>query len=113
VPSAYCCNDYELRGRSIAAGERVLLSYESANFDEEQFTEPERFDIARWPNKHIAFGFGAHFCLGVQLARIEMRCLFRELVARTSHIELTGPAELKPTVFVGGVKQLPVACRPA
>jgi cytochrome P450 len=105
--------DYEMRGRSIAAGDRVLLSYASANFDEAQFTEPERFDIARWPNKHIAFGFGTHFCLGGQLARIEMRCLFRELLARTSHIELTGPADLKPTVFVGGVKRLPVRCRSA
>lgn len=105
--------DYELRGRSIVAGERLLLSYASANFDEDQFTQPERFDIARWPNKHIACGFGTHFCLGVQLARIEMRCLFRELIARTADIELTGLADFKPKVFVGGLKQLPVLCRHA
>ena len=105
--------DYELRGVMIRAGQSVLMSYASANFDEEQFDAPNLFDIARKPNKHLAFGFGAHFCLGAQLARIEMRTLFTELLSRIDSIELTAPVELKPTVFVGGIKQLQLRYSPA
>jgi cytochrome P450 len=105
--------DYELRGVMVRAGQSVLMSYASANFDEEQFDAADRFDIARKPNKHLAFGFGAHFCLGAQLARIEMRTLFTELLSRIDSIELTAPVELKPTVFVGGIKQLQLRYSPA
>lgn len=105
--------DYELRGQQIRTGDSVLLSYASANFDEDQFDHPEIFDVTRSPNKHLAFGFGPHFCLGAQLARLEMRTLFTELLRRVGPIELAGEPELKPTVFVGGVKHLPITYRAA
>ena len=73
--------DHVLRGRTIRAGEDVLLSYWSANRDEDVFPDPFRFDVGRTPNKHLAFGFGAHFCLGALLARMELRALFTALAA--------------------------------
>jgi cytochrome P450 len=100
--------DYELRGRQIDAGDWVMLSFASANFDEDKFVDPERFDIGRSPNKHLAFGWGPHFCLGAQLARLEVRTVFAEIARRGLRIELIGTPEFKPTVFVGGVKHLPV-----
>jgi cytochrome P450 len=99
---------YELRGRRIAPGDWVMLSFASANFDEDHFDEPERFDIGRSPNKHLAFGWGPHFCLGAQLARLEVRTVFAEIARRGLRIELAGEPAFKPTVFVGGVKRLPV-----
>jgi cytochrome P450 len=100
--------DYELRGRQIDAGDWVMLSFASANFDEDKFVDPERFDIGRSPNKHLAFGWGPHFCLGAQLARLEVRTVFAEIARRGLRMELIGTPEFKPTVFVGGVKHLPV-----
>jgi cytochrome P450 family 142 subfamily A polypeptide 1 len=73
--------DVELRGRTIRAGDKLLLLYPSANRDESVFTDPFRFDVGRDPNPHLAFGFGAHFCLGASLARLELRVLFEELLA--------------------------------
>ena len=73
--------DTELRGQKIREGEKVLLLYESANRDERVFAEPDRFDVARTPNDHVAFGgYGAHFCLGASLARLELRVMFEELL---------------------------------
>lgn len=92
----------------IAAGESVLLSYPSANRDEDVFTDPFRFDAARDPNRHLAFGHGVHFCLGAALARMEVRSFFRELVPRLRRIEPAGPAEHTATLFVGGLKHLPI-----
>lgn len=100
--------DTEVRGVPIAAGESVYLAYVSANRDEEVFDEPFRFDIARDPNKHLAFGYGVHFCLGAALARMEMASLFTELLPRLDSIELTGQPEWASTVFVGGLKHLPI-----
>lgn len=100
--------DTEVRGVPIAAGESVLLSYASANRDEEIFTNPFRFDITRRPNKHVAFGFGVHFCLGAALARMEIASFFTELLPRLGDIELTGEPELTSTTFVGGLKHLPI-----
>ena len=100
--------DYELNGTKIKAGESVLLSYTSANRDEEVFADPFRFEVGRTPNKHLAFGFGPHFCLGGQFARMEIRALYQELVPRLSRLELAGPPELTRTLFVGGLKRLPV-----
>jgi cytochrome P450 len=100
--------DTEIRGQRIAEGEAVLLLYPSANRDAEVFDEPDRFDITRDPNRHLAFGYGAHFCLGAQLARMETRALFRALAPRLESIELTGEPELVRTLFVGGLKHLPV-----
>ncbi len=100
--------DTEVRGIPIAAGESVLLSYPSANRDEEIFDGPFRFDVGRNPNKHVAFGYGVHFCLGAALARMEVSSFFSELVPRLESIELTGDPEYIATIFVGGPKHLPI-----
>lgn len=100
--------DTEVRGVPIKQGEAVLLSYVSANRDEEAFDEPDRFDVGRDPNKHLSFGYGVHFCLGAALARMEMSSFFSELVPRIRSIELAGEPELMATTFVGGLKHLPI-----
>jgi cytochrome P450 len=100
--------DTTVRGVDIAKGESVYLAYVSGNRDEDVFTDPFRFDVARDPNKHVAFGYGVHFCLGAALARMEMNSLFTELVARLASIELAGVPELSATTFVGGLKHLPI-----
>ena len=100
--------DTEVRGVPIAKGEAVLLSYVSANRDEDVFTDPMRFDVGRDPNKHLSFGYGVHFCLGAALARMEMTSFFAELVPRISTIELAGTPESMATTFVGGLKHLPI-----
>jgi cytochrome P450 len=100
--------DYEIRGVRISAGESVLLSYVSGNRDEDVFADPFRFDVGREPNKHIAFGYGVHFCLGAALARLEINSFFSELLSRLTSVELTGPAEYLATTFVGGPKHLPI-----
>ncbi|EHB56337.1 Linalool 8-monooxygenase [Mycolicibacterium rhodesiae JS60] len=100
--------DTEVRGVPIAKGEAVLLSYVSANRDEEVFDDPMRFDVGRDPNKHLSFGYGVHFCLGAALARMEMHSFFSELVPRINTIELAGEPELMATTFVGGLKRLPI-----
>ena len=100
--------DNELRGVPIAAGDSVLLSYPSGNRDEDAFTDPFRFDVSRDPNKHVAFGYGVHFCLGAALARMEVNSFFSELIPRLESIELTGDPEYTATIFVGGPKHLPI-----
>jgi cytochrome P450 len=100
--------DTVVRGVPIAAGESVLLSYVSGNRDEDVFNDPFRFDIERDPNKHLAFGYGVHFCMGAALARMEVNSFFSELLPRLKSIELTGDPELVATTFVGGLKHLPV-----
>ena len=79
--------DTEVRGVPIAAGESVLLSYASGNRDEDVFDDPFRFDVGREPNKHVAFGYGVHFCLGAALARMEVNSFFSELLPRLESIE--------------------------
>ena len=101
--------DYSLRGKTIRAGQSVLLSYPSGNRDEEAFVDPFAFDVGRSPNKHLAFGFGVHYCLGAMLARMELKAFFKELLPRLDHIELAGDPKLMKTIFVGGLKSLPVA----
>ena len=100
--------DYELRGVTIPKGESVLLSYASANRDETVFKDADTFDVGREPNKHVAFGFGAHYCLGAQLARMEGRAFYRELIPRLRSIELAGEPSYIQTLFVGGPKHLPI-----
>ena len=100
--------DTKLGGQRIAAGDWLMLNYVAANHDPAQFDHPRRFDAARSPNRHLAFGAGAHQCLGLHLARLEMRILFETLLDRIETIELAGePARAKST-FVGGLKRLPV-----
>ncbi|MEV1176114.1 cytochrome P450 [Nonomuraea sp. NPDC049784] len=100
--------DTTLNGVPIGEGESVLLSYPSANRDEEVFTDPFAFDVGRDPNRHLAFGFGVHYCLGAALARMELRALFAELLPRLDSVELAGQPEWTATTFVGGIKHLPI-----
>ncbi|MFI6514219.1 cytochrome P450 [Spirillospora sp. NPDC050679] len=100
--------DCELGGKRIRKGDALLLSYPSGNRDEEVFADPFRFDVGRDPNRHLAFGFGVHYCLGAALARIEVRAFFEELLSRLESIEAAGEPQGIATTFVGGLKRLPV-----
>jgi cholest-4-en-3-one 26-monooxygenase len=101
--------DFQLRDQTIKAGDKISLWYISANRDEEVFEDPFRFDIARDPNHHIAFGGGGpHFCLGSQLARMEIHVLFEELARRVPKVEQLGPPDRLRSNFIGGIKHLPV-----
>jgi cytochrome P450 len=103
--------DAEVAGRRVAKGERVVLCFPSANRDEEVFPDPFAFRADRSPNRHVGFGFGAHACLGVHLARIEMGIFFEELLPRIASLELAGEPKRTVTNFVGGPKSLPVRIR--
>jgi cytochrome P450 len=100
--------DVDIRGQRIRAGEKVVLWYPSANRDEAVFAAPDRFDIGRHPNPHLAFGLGQHFCLGAGLARVQMRTLFAALIERRVTIELDGDVQRLHSVFIGGITRLPV-----
>ncbi|HNJ98268.1 MAG TPA: cytochrome P450 [Ilumatobacteraceae bacterium] len=100
--------DYDIRGTTIKKGEDVLLSYWSANRDEDVFDDPFRFDVGRTPNKHLAFGFGVHYCLGAMLARMELKALYGALLPRLKKVEYAGKAQLTKSTFVSGVKHLPI-----
>jgi cytochrome P450 family 142 subfamily A polypeptide 1 len=106
--------DTELRGRRIRAGDKLLLLYPSANRDERVFERPFAFDVEREPNPHLAFGFGAHFCLGASLARLELRVLFEELLERIPDMELVSDAPLRaaPSNFIRGIPSMPVEFSP-
>jgi cytochrome P450 len=100
--------DTVVRDVPIAEGDAVALYYGAANRDEEVFESADRFDVARTPNDHIAFGGGVHFCLGVHVARVEIAAMLRELLTRLPDIEPTGPAEWLESNFISGPKHLPV-----
>ena len=100
--------DTEIRGQKIRQGEAVCLFYPSANRDEEIFDRPFEFDIGRNPNPHIAFGIGEHFCLGANLARLELEVIFAELARRLEFAEPTAPLERLRSSFVGGIKHMPI-----
>jgi cytochrome P450 len=100
--------DTVVREIPIAAGDSLLLSYVSGNRDEDVFDDPFRFDVGREPNKHLAFGYGVHFCMGAALARMEVNSFFSQLLPRLKWIELTGDPQLTATTFVGGLKHLPM-----
>jgi cholest-4-en-3-one 26-monooxygenase len=105
--------DTELRGQQIREGEKVTLWYPSANRDEEVFEDPFRFDVGRSPNPHVAFGGGGpHFCLGANLARLELRVIFEEILRRLQRIELAGEVTHFPTSWdlpvYGGYRQMPI-----
>ncbi len=105
--------DLELGGTQIREGESVAMYYMSANFDESVFADPFAFDIRRSPNPHLAFGGGGpHFCLGAQLARLEMKVLFEEMLPRISAIEPTGEVARLRSNFINGIKHLPVSLIP-
>jgi cytochrome P450 family 142 subfamily A polypeptide 1 len=102
--------DTEIAGTPIARGQQVVLMYGSANRDESVFEDPQRFDVTRDPNPHIAFGFGTHFCLGASLARLELRVMFEELVGRLDDWDWADDvgARRTPNAFVRGIESLPV-----
>jgi cholest-4-en-3-one 26-monooxygenase len=104
--------DVELRGVPIKENERLTLWYGSANRDEEMFPDGHRFDVGRTPNEHLGFGIGPHFCLGANLARLEIRILFEELLRRLPDIELAGAPERLRSYFISGIKTMPVRFTP-
>lgn len=100
--------EYELRGQQIQAGDRLMLLYQSANRDDDIFEAPDEFHFDRKPNKHIAFGYGPHMCIGQHLAKLELRIMLEELLPRIESIELTGERKVIQTNFVGGLKNRPM-----
>jgi cytochrome P450 len=100
--------DTTVRGQAIAKGEWLMLCYPSGNRDEEVFEDPDEFRVDRSPNRHLAFGYGAHLCLGQHLAKMEMRILWEELLPRLSSVGLAGEAKLSEASFVNGPKTLPI-----
>jgi cytochrome P450 len=100
--------DTEIGGQPIKAGDWVMINYVAANHDPAQFADPRRFDAAREGNRHLAFGAGAHQCLGLHLARLEMRILFDALLDRIERVELAGEPRRAKSTFVGGLKTLPL-----
>jgi hypothetical protein len=101
--------DTELAGKRIKAGDKVVIYYISADYDERQFPEPFRFDLKRSPNDHVAFGLRSpHKCIGEHLARLEIKVLFEELLPLVSQIEANGPIERLRSNFISGIKHLPV-----
>ena len=107
--------DIDFHGTALREGEKIMLMFESANFDESVFGDPENFRIDRNPNNHMAFGFGTHFCLGNQLARLEITTMLRKLRERLPDLRLADPSELplRPANFVSGLEAMPVVFTPA
>ena len=106
--------DTEFHRTALKEGEKMLLLFESANFDEKVFEDPESFNIDRYPNNHLAFGFGTHFCLGNQLARLELSIMQTKLLQRLPDMRLASDAELplRPANFVSGLESMPVVFTP-
>ena len=101
--------DYELGGQLIKAGDKVILWFMSADYDEREFSNPFTFDITRTPNRHMAFGLkSAHKCIGEHLARLEIKVLFEELLPQLTDIQLNGEVERLRSNFISGIKHLPV-----
>lgn len=103
--------DYEIRGKTIKKGESAILWYPSANRDEDVFENPFDFRVDRSDAKQLAFGFGAHVCLGQHLARMEMTSIYRELLNRATDIEIAAEPKYIHSAFVGGLKSLPIRYR--
>lgn len=100
--------DYELGGVTIKKGQQVVLMYGSANRDSAHFVDPDRFDVTRKPNDHIAFGLGTHFCLGAGLARLEIRVFFEEFVERVGAVQMKSDPVEMPNAFVFGLRSAQV-----
>ncbi|MEL6530856.1 MAG: cytochrome P450 [Pseudomonadota bacterium] len=105
--------DVEIGGQQIKAGDWMMLNYVAANHDPAQFDNPRDFDASRSPNRHMAFGAGAHQCLGLHLARLQIRILFEALLDRIESVELAGEPARSSSTFVGGLKTLPLRIKPA
>jgi cytochrome P450 family 142 subfamily A polypeptide 1 len=106
--------DHDLHGVDVKAGDEILLMYASANRDERVFTDPDRFDVTRVHNLHVAFGFGTHFCLGASLARLEIRVMFEELLRRLPDMRLAPGAEprIVPAAFSRAYDEVSVEFTP-
>lgn len=118
TPVMYFCRtatrDTEIAGQPIAEGDKVAMWYISANFDEEVFDAPYRFDVGRTPNEHVSFGGGGgHYCIGAALARLELRIFFETLLRRLPDMALAGPVERLQSNFANGIKRMPVQFSPA
>jgi cytochrome P450 len=100
--------DYVLRGQQIRKGDRFMLLYQSANRDTDVFDAPDEFRLDRKPNRHIAFGYGPHMCIGQHLAKLELRIMFEELLPLIESVEVAGERKVVMTNFVGGLRKLPV-----
>jgi len=105
--------DTEIRGQKIKKDDPLLIWYPAANRDEEVFEDPDRFDVARHPNEHLSFGIGEHYCLGANLARLELNAIFEEIVPRLRNPEFAGPVRRLRSNFINGVKEMPVRFDPA
>jgi cytochrome P450 len=104
--------DFELRGQKIRRGDWVVVWIASANRDEEVFPDPDRFDVGRTPNEHLAFLYGEHYCLGAHLARLELRVILSELISQMPDMELDGEVEWTQSTQVPGIKHMPVKFTP-
>ena len=100
-----CTRDTEVNGQIIRAGDHVGIWHASANRDERQFPEPYLFDVQRTPNEHLAFGHGAHFCLGTHLARWELRSFFRAVIPALCNLKLDGAIERVGHLHVGPIQR--------
>jgi cytochrome P450 len=106
--------DTELGGRQISAGDKVVIWFISADYDDTQFPDPFTFDIHRSPNAHVAFGLmSPHLCLGAQLARMEIKILFEELLPRLADVRFDGEIARLRSNFIAGIKRLPITVTPA
>ncbi len=108
--------DTEFHGTSLHEGEKIMLLFESANFDETQFEGADQFNIRRDPNSHVAFGFGTHFCLGNQLARMELRLMTDRVLERLPDLRLADDGDvlpLRPANFVSGLESMPMVFTPS
>jgi len=106
-------DDLDVQGRVIPRGSKLFLLIAAANRDPRRIPDPERFDVGRWPNRHLAFGFGTHFCLGSSLARLEARVAWEELFARFSDFQICGPVERLHSAVIRGLLRVPLEFRVA
>ncbi|HKC50001.1 MAG TPA: cytochrome P450 [Myxococcota bacterium] len=104
--------DTEIRGKKIAKGQKVVLWYPSANRDEDVFSDPDRFDVTRQDNQHLAFGIGEHYCLGANLARLELTVIFQEMLTRLKNPRLAAPPRRLRSNFINGVKEMRIEFDP-
>jgi len=106
-------HDTEVAGQKIKQGQKVVMYFGSANRDPAHFETPDKLQLSRAPNEHIAFGNGPHVCLGQHIARIEIDAVLREVLTRMEKLELNGAPEWLPSNFISGPKHLPVRFKPA
>jgi cytochrome P450 family 142 subfamily A polypeptide 1 len=99
-------SDTQINGSPVRAGDRLALLYPAANRDPDVFSDAQRFDVGRDPNRHLAFGHGTHFCLGANLARLELRLLLEHLVPRITHLEVVDGPVVEANVFARAVSRL-------